>query len=66
MFSITLQRDSVDIGGNVGQLSIGELPANVQTDSLTWVPLRAYTAEEGGLPPAPEAPDEVSCRISSS
>jgi hypothetical protein len=59
MFATTLQRDSVDIGGNVGQLSIGELPAGIQSDSLTWVPLRAYTPQEGGLPPAPEAPNEV-------
>lgn len=60
MFAITLQRDTVDIGGNVGSLSIGELPNGIQTDSLTWVPLRAYTPQEGGLPPAPEAPNEVS------
>lgn len=60
MFATTLQRDSIDIGGNVGQLSIGELPAGIQSDSLTWVPLRAYTPQEGGLPPAPEAPNEVS------
>ena len=59
MFATTLQRDSVDIGGNVGQLSIGELPAGIQSGSLTWVPLREYTAQEGGLPPAPEAPNEV-------
>ncbi|THG96042.1 hypothetical protein EW026_g5721 [Hermanssonia centrifuga] len=59
MFAITLQRDTVDIGGNVGSLSIGELPNGIQTDSLTWVPLRAYTPQEGGLPPAPEAPNEI-------
>lgn len=60
MFTTTLQRDTLDIGGNVGLLSIGELPAGIQSDSLTWVPVRAYTPQEGGLPPSPEAPKEVS------
>ena len=59
MFATTLQRDSIDIGGNVGQLSIGELPAGIQSNSLTWVPLRAYTPQEGGLPPSSDAPHEV-------
>ncbi|KIP05275.1 hypothetical protein PHLGIDRAFT_30987 [Phlebiopsis gigantea 11061_1 CR5-6] len=59
MFATTLQRDSIDIGGNVGQLSIGELPAGIKSDSLTWVPLRAYTPQEGGLPPSSDAPHEV-------
>lgn len=59
MFATTLQRDTLDIGGNVGQLSIGELPANITSDSLTWVPLRHYTPQEGGLTPPPESPDEV-------
>lgn len=60
MFAITLQRDSVDIGGNVGLLSIGELPTGIQTTSLTWVPLREYPVGQGGLPPPPDAPNEVS------
>lgn len=59
MFATTLQRDTVDIGGNVGMLSIGELPAGIKENSLTWVPLRAYSAQEAGLPPPPETPNEV-------
>jgi hypothetical protein len=60
MFTTTLQRDTTEIGGNVGLLSLGELPDGIRSDSLTWVPLRAYAPQEGGLPPAPEAPNEVS------
>ena len=59
MFVTTLQRDTIDIGGNVGQLSIGELPAGIKTESLTWVPLRTYTPQEGGLAPPSDAPQEV-------
>lgn len=59
MFATTLQRDAIDIGGNIGQLSIGELPSGIQSDSLTWVPLRAYTVAEHGLPPSADAPNEV-------
>ncbi|KAF8066553.1 aspartic peptidase domain-containing protein [Lyophyllum atratum] len=57
-FSITLQRDTVDVGGNVGLLSIGELPKGIQKESLTWVPLRTYNMEQGGLPPPPDSPNE--------
>ncbi|KAF8154491.1 aspartic peptidase domain-containing protein [Crassisporium funariophilum] len=46
-------------GGNVGMLSIGELPSGVSNESLTWVPLRYYTYDEGGLPGPPDAPNEV-------
>lgn len=65
MFSITLQRDTVDIGGDVGLLSIGQLSPGIPTNSLTWVPLRAYPAKQGGLPPPPESPNEVRRRIRS-
>ena len=60
MFATTLQRDTLEIGGNVGLFSIGDFPAGINSSSLTWVPLRAYTPQEGGLPPAPDAPNEVS------
>jgi len=65
--AISLQRDTVDIGGNQGMLSIGELPAGLAMEDLTWVPLRGYTAAEGGLPAPEESPNEVhlSARISS-
>ncbi|TCD60835.1 hypothetical protein EIP91_009424 [Steccherinum ochraceum] len=59
VLAATLQRDTVDVGGNVGQLSIGALPNGISDDALTWAPLRAYTVAEGGLPPPPDAPSEV-------
>ncbi|KAF8962099.1 aspartic peptidase domain-containing protein [Flammula alnicola] len=59
MFSVTLQRDTVDVGGSVGMLSIGELPAGVDVENMTWVPLRLYTYDEGGFPAPPDAPNEV-------
>ncbi|KAH9991950.1 aspartic peptidase domain-containing protein [Russula compacta] len=57
--AISLQRDTVDIGGNQGMLSIGELPAGIAAEDLTWVPLRGYTAAEGGLPAPEESPNEI-------
>ncbi|KIJ31215.1 hypothetical protein M422DRAFT_36305 [Sphaerobolus stellatus SS14] len=51
MFTMTLQRDSVQVGGNIGQITIGKLPDGVTNDSLTWVPVRLYSEEQGGLPP---------------
>ncbi|KXN91588.1 Aspartic protease 3 [Leucoagaricus sp. SymC.cos] len=59
MFAVSLQRDTVEIGGNAGQLSIGELPPGTQNDSLTWVPVRGYTRSQGGLPPPADSPGEV-------
>ncbi|KAJ7182951.1 aspartic peptidase domain-containing protein [Mycena crocata] len=56
MFTITLQRNTVDVGGNVGMLSLGELPAGVQNSALTWAPVRGYPGEL--LPPA-DSPDET-------
>jgi phytepsin len=57
--AISLQRDTVDIGGNQGMLSIGELPTGIATEDLAWVPLRGYSAAEGGLPAPEESPNEV-------
>jgi hypothetical protein len=60
LVSITLQRDAVDIdSGNPGMLSIGELPSGVEFSDLTWVPLRSYTIDEGGIPGPPDSPFEV-------
>ncbi|KAJ3502218.1 hypothetical protein NLJ89_g8983 [Agrocybe chaxingu] len=59
MVSVTLQRNTVDIGGNIGMLSIGELPPGVNASELTWVPLRAYDYDDGGIPGPPDAPNEV-------
>lgn len=49
MFAIALQRDTIEIGGNEGMLSIGGLPSGVQNESLTWVPVRQYTLQQEGL-----------------
>lgn len=59
MFSITLQRDTIQIGGNEGMLSIGELPPTVVSESLTWVNVRGYPPSQGGLKPPTDAPEEV-------
>ena len=59
MATITLQRDSVDIGGNLGMLAVGELPAGINNESLTWAQVRRYTHAEGGLTPPPDSPDEI-------
>lgn len=60
MFTITLQRNTIDVGGNAGMLSIGEMPSGVSQDMLTWVPLRNYSSDEGGLPSPSDSPNEVS------
>ena len=49
MFTITLQRGSVDIGGNIGAMSLGELPSGLNNDSPTCVKVRGYTTAEGLL-----------------
>ncbi|KAJ8462688.1 hypothetical protein ONZ45_g17846 [Pleurotus djamor] len=59
MFAVALQRDAVDIGGNAGMLSIGELPPGIDSKSLTWSPVRGYTVPQKGLPPPTNAPDET-------
>ncbi|KAJ2916677.1 hypothetical protein MD484_g3745, partial [Candolleomyces efflorescens] len=58
LFTVTLQRNTMDVGGNVGLLSIGEMPPNVTVDELTWVPVRNYSYEEGGLPSPPGSREE--------
>ncbi|KAH9949840.1 acid protease [Amylocystis lapponica] len=58
MFAITLQRDTIDVGGN-GQLTIGQLPEGVLNSSITWVPVRLYSPENGGLSPPAFASQEV-------
>jgi phytepsin len=49
----------MNIGGNLGMLSIGELPTGVKTSDLTWAPLRSYSTELGGLPAPADSPSEV-------
>lgn len=58
LFAVTLQRNTIDIGGK-GQLTIGKLPDGVDNSSLTWVPVRLYTPDEGGQQPPTFAPNEV-------
>lgn len=58
VFAIALQRDTVDIGGT-GQLSIGKLPDGVSNSSFTWVPVRLYSQNDGGLAPPGFAPNET-------
>ncbi|KAJ7141333.1 aspartic peptidase domain-containing protein [Mycena epipterygia] len=58
MFTISLQRSTIDISGT-GALTLGTLPDGVDNSSLTWVPVRLYTAADGGISPPTFAPNEV-------
>ncbi|KAH9852503.1 aspartic peptidase domain-containing protein [Lenzites betulinus] len=58
LFSITLQRDTIDVSGQ-GQITIGALPDGVDNSSLTWVPVRLYSPSEGGLNPPSFAPNDI-------
>lgn len=42
-----------------GLLSIGKLPDGIDNATLTWVPVRLYTASEGGVRAPSFAPNEV-------
>lgn len=55
---ISLQGSRNGIPGT-GQLTIGRLPAGVNNASVTWVPVRLYDAENGGLDPPSFAPNEI-------
>lgn len=59
MFAISLQRSTIDIGGGAGVLTVGRLPSGVDADALTWVPVRLYSPDEGGLSPPSFATKEV-------
>lgn len=60
MFAIELQRNTIDIGGQDGMLTIGKLPDGVSESDLTWAPVRLYAPADGGLRAPTFAPDEVS------
>jgi hypothetical protein len=60
MFSISLQRDTIDISGHQGVLSIGELPPGITADQMTWTDVRGYPTTQGGLHAPLESPTEVS------
>lgn len=59
MFSLALQRDVIDISSNPGRLTLGGLPNGIDNKSLTWVPVRLYTEENGGAAPPSFAPSET-------
>jgi len=59
MFTITLQRDIIDISGSNGLLTVGNLPNGIDNSSLTWVPVRLYKPEDGGMNPPTFAPNEI-------
>jgi hypothetical protein len=54
-----LQRDTIDISGSHGSLTVGKLPDGIDNSSLEWVPVRLYRPEDGGLNPPQFAPKEV-------
>ncbi|KAF7357780.1 Peptidase A1 domain-containing protein [Mycena venus] len=58
MFTISLQRSTIDISGT-GALTLGTLPDGVDNSSLTWVPVRLYSPAEGGITPPTFASNEV-------
>ncbi|KAJ7873883.1 aspartic peptidase domain-containing protein [Mycena olivaceomarginata] len=58
MFTISLQRSTIDISGT-GALTLGTLPDGVDNSSLTWVPVRLYNPAEGGISAPSFAPGEV-------
>ncbi|CAK5265417.1 unnamed protein product [Mycena citricolor] len=58
MFSISLQRSTIDISG-VGALTLGSLPAGVDNSTITWAPVRLYSPAEGGINPPSFAPNEI-------
>jgi len=46
---------TIDVGGNVGMLSIAELPEGVVKEELTLIPLRTYLKADGGIPGLPDS-----------
>lgn len=62
--AITLQRNTIDIGGNFGMLSIGELPVGVKSSDLTWVSLRNYSDALGDILNQAVSTSEVSSSVS--
>ncbi|KIJ48537.1 hypothetical protein M422DRAFT_100403, partial [Sphaerobolus stellatus SS14] len=59
MITITFQRDSVDIGGNVGQLTIGKFPDGVSNSPLTWAPIQRSAIDNPGIVGPSDSPNEV-------
>ncbi|KZV64764.1 acid protease [Peniophora sp. CONT] len=59
MFALMLQRNTIDVSGDDGVVSVGCLPDGIDNSSLTWLPVRLYAPADGGLNPPTFAPDEV-------
>ncbi|KAI0632241.1 acid protease [Trametes polyzona] len=57
LFAITLQRNTIDVSGE-GQITIGQLPEDVDNSTITWVPVRLYDPVDGGLEAPSFAPNE--------
>ena len=64
LLATALRRDALSLDDDAGTLSLGILPFELQEDQLTWVPVRNYKVEDGGLPPSANAPNEVSALVS--
>ncbi|KAH9480354.1 Pepsin A [Psilocybe cubensis] len=58
MFTIESQRTAIDTSGR-GALTIGQLPEGIDNSTLTWVPVRLYSPDEGGLIAPSFAPGEI-------
>lgn len=61
-WQISLERHTNGLDGK-GLLTIGNLPEGIDNSSLTWVPVRLYADEDGGMGTFSSAPDEVSIDI---
>ncbi|KAI0029598.1 aspartic peptidase domain-containing protein [Vararia minispora EC-137] len=59
MFSVSLQRDTFEIGGNAGSLTLGALPHGVNESGVMWVNVRLYSPEQGGLAAPAASPHEL-------
>ncbi|THH04541.1 hypothetical protein EW145_g5443 [Phellinidium pouzarii] len=57
-FTITVERTTPSLGGNVGELTLGGLPSDVSNASLAWAPVRLYTSAQNGVI-IPEAEGEI-------
>lgn len=57
LFAVTLQRNTIDVSGH-GEITIGQLPDEIEESDITWVPVRLYDPAEGGMAPPSFAPNE--------
>ncbi|RPD62529.1 acid protease [Lentinus tigrinus ALCF2SS1-7] len=57
LFAVTLQRNTIDVSGQ-GEITIGQLPDEIDESNITWVPVRLYDPAEGGMAAPSFAPNE--------